>query len=67
MISRKPCSTHSPPFNHSWRPKSHHMLNVEIRVNVPLIGGKLEKLLAEDLQLKFKHDTEVALALVTAN
>jgi len=45
---------------------THHTLDFDIRVNVPLIGGKLEKLLAEDLQLKFKHDTEVSMALVIA-
>ena len=29
-------------------------------------GGKLETLLAEDLQLKFAHDTEVSKALMLA-
>lgn len=45
---------------------THHTLDFDIHVNVPLIGGKLEKLLAEDLQLKFQHDTKISLALVTA-
>lgn len=39
-------------------------LDFEIRVDVPLLGGKLAKLLAEDLQLKFAKDTEVTLALL---
>lgn len=43
---------------------AHHTLNSDIKVNVPLIGGKLEKLLAEDLQMKFKSDTEVSLRLI---
>ena len=46
---------------------THHTLDFDIRVSVPLIGGKLEKLLAEDLQLKFKHDTEVSMALVVGS
>lgn len=45
---------------------AHHTLDFDIRVSVPLVGGKLEKLLADDLQLKFKHDTEVSLALVAS-
>lgn len=36
----------------------------EIRVNVPLIGGKLEELLARDLQLKFCKDTEATHAII---
>lgn len=43
---------------------SQQDLDFDIRVSVPLIGGKLEKLLAEDLQLKFARDTEVTRALV---
>lgn len=39
-------------------------LDFEIRVDVPLLGGKLARLLAEDLQLKFAKDTEVTLALL---
>lgn len=39
-------------------------LDFDIRVSVPLVGGKLEKLLADDLQLKFAHDTEVSLGLM---
>ncbi len=39
-------------------------LDFEIRVDMPLVGGKLAKLLAEDLQLKFAKDTEVTLALL---
>lgn len=45
---------------------THHTLDFDIQVNVPLIGGKLEKLLAEDLQMKFRHDTEVSLRLVAS-
>lgn len=46
---------------------SHHTLDFNIQVNVPLIGGKLEKLLAEDLRMKFQHDTAVSQALVAAD
>lgn len=46
---------------------THHTLDFDIQVSVPLIGGKLEKLLAEDLQMKFKDDTAVSLALVMAD
>lgn len=41
-------------------------LAFEIRVNVPLIGGKLEELLARDLRLKFGKDTEVTHAIIAA-
>lgn len=41
-------------------------LSFDIRVNVPLLGGKLEALLAQDLRLKFQHDTEVSLAIMQA-
>lgn len=46
---------------------THHTLDFDIQVNVPLIGGKLEKLLAEDLRMKFQHDTAVSQALVAAD
>lgn len=46
---------------------AHHTLDFDIQVNVPLIGGKLEKLLAEDLRMKFQHDTAVSQALVAAS
>lgn len=36
----------------------------DIRVNVPLIGGKLEELLVRDLQLKFSKDTAVTHAII---
>lgn len=36
----------------------------DIRVNLPLIGGKLEKLLSDDLRMKFARDTEITLDLV---
>lgn len=39
-------------------------LDFDIRVNLPLIGGKLEELLARDLQLKAGRDTEVTLELM---
>lgn len=39
-------------------------LDFDIRVNVPLLGGKLEELLARDLRLKFARDTEVTLAIM---
>jgi hypothetical protein len=39
-------------------------LDFEIRVDMPLVGGMLAKLLAEDLQLKFAKDTEATLALL---
>ena len=45
---------------------AHHVLDFDIQVSVPLIGGKLEKLLADDLQMKFKHDTEVSLRIVAS-
>lgn len=41
-------------------------LDFDIRVNVPLLGGKLEALLAQDLRLKFQRDTEVSLGIITA-
>ena len=39
-------------------------LDFDIRVNVPLIGGKLEKLLADDLKVKFARDTEITLGMI---
>lgn len=39
-------------------------LDFDLRVNVPLIGGKLEEVLARDLRLKFRRDTEVSLRLM---
>lgn len=39
-------------------------LAFEIRVEVPLVGGKLEELLARDLRLKFGKDTEVTHAII---
>lgn len=39
-------------------------LHFDIRVNVPLIGGKLEKLLADDLKVKFARDTEVTFGMI---
>lgn len=41
-------------------------LYFDIRVNVPLLGSKLEALLAQDLRLKFQRDTEVSLDIITA-
>lgn len=41
-------------------------LDFDIRVNVPLLGSKLEALLAQDLRLKFQRDTEVSLGIITA-
>lgn len=39
-------------------------LDFDLRVNVPLIGGRLEEVLARDLRLKFRKDTEVSLRLM---
>lgn len=39
-------------------------LQFDIRVNLPLIGGKLEQLLADDLKVKFAKDTEVTLDML---
>ena len=39
-------------------------LHFDIKVNVPLIGGKLEKLLADDLKVKFTKDTAVTLGML---
>ena len=39
-------------------------LHFDVRVNLPLIGGKLEKLLAEDLKLKFAKDTAITLEMI---
>ncbi|MES2919337.1 MAG: DUF2505 domain-containing protein [Pseudomonadota bacterium] len=39
-------------------------LAFDIRVSVPLLGGKLEELLARDLRLKFQRDTEVTLGMI---
>ena len=39
-------------------------LDFDLRVNVPLIGGKLEEILARDLRLKFRKDTEASLQLM---
>lgn len=41
-------------------------LDFDIRVNVPLLGSKLEALLAQDLRLKFQNDTVASLAIITA-
>lgn len=41
-------------------------LDFDIRVNVPLLSGKLEAFLAQDLRLKFQRDTVASLALITA-
>lgn len=45
---------------------SREDLVFDIRVNVALIGGKLEELLARDLRLKFDKDTEVTHAIMAA-
>lgn len=39
-------------------------LDFDLRVNVPLIGSKLEEILARDLRLKFRKDTEASLTLM---
>jgi hypothetical protein len=44
---------------------SHHLIDIDIKVSVPLIGGRLEKLAAEtgrgDIDRQFAHtDTELA-------
>ncbi|MDI1301306.1 MAG: DUF2505 domain-containing protein [bacterium] len=39
-------------------------LAFDIRVSVPLLGGKLEELLARDLRLKFQRDTEASLGII---
>jgi hypothetical protein len=41
---------------------SHHVIDIEIKVSVPLIGGRLEKLAAEtgrgDIERQFDHTDE---------
>lgn len=44
--------------------RAKQTLDFDLRVNVPLIGGKLEDVLARDLRLKFAKDTEVTLKLM---
>ncbi len=44
--------------------RAKETLDFDLRVNVPLIGGKLEEILARDLRLKFRKDTEVSLRLM---
>lgn len=39
-------------------------LDFDIRVNIPLVGGKLEALLAQDLRLKFQRDADVTLDIM---
>ena len=41
-------------------------LDFDIRVAVPLLGRKLEELLASDLRLKFRRDTAATLDIITA-
>lgn len=41
-------------------------LAFDIRVNVPLLGGKLEELLARDMRLKLQRDTDVTFELIRA-
>lgn len=40
------------------------MLDFDVRVSTPLIGGKLEELLARDLRQKFAKDTQVTLGII---
>lgn len=42
-------------------------LDFDIRVNVPLVGSKLEALLAQDLRLKFQRDTDVTLDIMKSH
>lgn len=44
---------------------AHQDLHFDIKVNVPLLGGKLEELLARDLKMKFQKDTEVTMAILS--
>lgn len=44
--------------------RARETLDFDLRVHVPLIGGKLEEVLARDLRLKFRRDTEVSLKLM---
>lgn len=44
--------------------KAVEELAFDIRVSVPLLGGKLEALLAQDLRLKFQRDTEESLNII---
>lgn len=39
-------------------------LAFDIRVSVPLLGGKLEQLIAQDLRLKFQRDMEISLNIM---
>lgn len=41
-------------------------LDFDVRVGVPLIGGKLEELLARDLRQKFTKDTQVTLGIISS-
>lgn len=39
-------------------------LSFDIRVNIPLLGSRLEALLAQDLRLKFQRDTAASLDIM---
>ena len=41
-------------------------LDFDVRVGVPLVGGKLEELLARDLRQKFTKDTQVTLGIISS-
>lgn len=40
-------------------------LDFDIRVNVPMLSGKLEELLSRDLQMKFESDTRTTQRLIS--
>lgn len=44
--------------------KAVEELAFDIRVGMPLLGGKLEALLAQDLRLKFQRDTAASLGII---
>lgn len=46
--------------------KAHQTLDFDIRVNVPLIGKKLEEFIAKDLRRKFEKDTAVTMRILSS-
>lgn len=51
---------------HDTAAGARETLDFDIRVAVPLLGRKLEELLASDLRLKFQRDTDVTLDIIAA-
>jgi hypothetical protein len=51
---------------HDTAAGARETLDFDIRVAVPLLGRKLEELLASDLRLKFQRDTAATLDIIAA-